>query len=80
MIGIELVKDKKSKEPLDKKIAFEIFNECLRRGLLSMAYSPNIRVIPPLTISEKTAMEAIDIFEEVFTLISRKREYRYCHV
>ncbi|RDJ94066.1 aminotransferase class III-fold pyridoxal phosphate-dependent enzyme, partial [Lacticaseibacillus rhamnosus] len=33
MIGIELVKNKKTKELLDKKIAHQIFIECLERGL-----------------------------------------------
>ncbi len=76
MIGLDLVKDKKTKEPLSKQTATAIFQECLRRGLLSMAYAPAIRIIPPLTISEKTAMEAIDIFEEVFTSISRSGIYK----
>ena len=71
MIGIELVKDKRTKEPLDKALTQKIFRECLKRGLLSMAYAPRIRISPPLTISEKTAMEGVDILEEVFTLIAR---------
>lgn len=76
MIGIELVKNKKTKEPLDKKVAHEIFQECLRRGLITMAYSPFIRIITPLSISEKTAMEGIGIMEEVFSLVARKGNYK----
>jgi len=76
MIGIELVKNKKTKEPLDKKVARMIFEQCLRRGLLTLAYSPNIRMIPPLTIQEKTAMHGIEIMEEVFSEIDRKGLYR----
>src|SRR5205807_2074031 len=68
MIGIELVKNKRKKEPLEKKVSQKIFQECLRRGLISMSYSSPIRIIPPLSISEKTALEGIAILEEVFSL------------
>ena len=48
-IGVELVKDRVSKEPLDKKVCVRIFHECLRRGLVSMVYNPHFRVNPALT-------------------------------
>jgi len=76
MIGIELVKNKRTKEPLDRDVTQKIFQACLRRGLLSMSYVSNIRIIPPLTITEKVALEGVDILEEVFTEISRTRIYR----
>ncbi len=76
MIGIELVKDKKTKEPLDKKVCAKIFQECLKRGLLSMAYTHAIRIIPPLTITETKALEAASIFEEVFSLVNQEKIYR----
>ncbi len=76
MIGIELVKDKISKEPIDKTVSHRIFLECLKRGLLSMAYGNPIRIIPPLNISEKVAMEAVAIFEEVFSLIQKEGSYK----
>ena len=69
MIGIELVKNKKTKEPMDKAAAHKIFQECLKRGLLSMAYSPRIRISPPLTIPGKVAMEGADILDEVFSKV-----------
>lgn len=76
MIGIELVKDKVTKEPIDKAVSTRIFQECLQRGLLSMSYGNPIRIIPPLNITEKVAMEAVDIFEEVFTLIQEAGTYK----
>jgi 4-aminobutyrate aminotransferase-like enzyme len=76
MIGLELVRDKKTKEPLGKDVCHKIFQECLRRGLISMAYASNVRIIPPLTIPEKTAMEGVDILEEVFSEVQRKKLYR----
>ncbi|HWL89722.1 MAG TPA: aspartate aminotransferase family protein, partial [Polyangiaceae bacterium] len=35
-LGIELVADKKTKEPLSRNITRRIFDECVRRGLLTM--------------------------------------------
>src|SRR5437762_2873055 len=49
-IGIELVADRASKEPLPRNICEEIFQEGLRRGLLAMSYKHAIRVQPALTI------------------------------
>ncbi len=75
MIGLDLVKDKKTKEPLSKQTAHLIFQECLKRGLLSMAYSPAIRIIPPLTVPEKVALEGVDILDEVFSQVARSGAY-----
>lgn len=76
MMGIEFVKDKKTKEPLSKEVCLEIFQGCLKRGLLSMSYTYTFRLIPPLTISKKEALEAFDILEETFTAISKKGKYK----
>jgi 4-aminobutyrate aminotransferase-like enzyme len=43
MIGIELVKNRNTKEKLDKKYTKMIFQECLKRGLIIMGYNPDIR-------------------------------------
>lgn len=70
LIGIELVKDKKTKEKLDKDTCKIIFKECLKRGLIVMGYNPDIRINPPLIIDEATAVEGIEIMEEVFTHVA----------
>jgi 4-aminobutyrate aminotransferase / (S)-3-amino-2-methylpropionate transaminase / 5-aminovalerate transaminase len=76
MIGIELVKDKTTKERIDRKVCHRIFHDCLKRGLLSMSYSNPIRIIPPLTISEKSAMQAAAILEEVFMEVQQDGSYK----
>jgi 4-aminobutyrate aminotransferase / (S)-3-amino-2-methylpropionate transaminase / 5-aminovalerate transaminase len=76
MIGIELVKDKTTKERIDRKVCHRIFHDCLKRGLLSMSYSNPIRIIPPLTISEKSAMQAAAILEEVFMEVHQDGSYK----
>ncbi|MBI4403060.1 MAG: aspartate aminotransferase family protein [Deltaproteobacteria bacterium] len=65
-IGMELVKDKATKEPLPRPVTEKIFQECLKRGLLTMAYSASFRIQPALTIDEATVDEAVAILTEVF--------------
>ena len=49
--------DKKTKEPLPRKVTERIFTECVRRGLLTMAYAASFRIQPALTIDEATAQQ-----------------------
>lgn len=72
MIGVELVKGKNSKEMLDKKYTQMIFKECLKRGLIVMGYNPDIRINPPLVITEEIAEEGIQIMEEAFTYVAEQ--------
>jgi len=76
LIGIELVKDRVSKEPLDKKVCVRMFQECLKRGLISMIYNPHFRVNPALSIDRETADTSIGILDEVFGLIAREGGWR----
>ncbi len=66
MIRVEFVRDKETRRPLDRKTCESIFLKAMRRGLLTMAYTSSFRVNPPLVLDEKTAMEGMDILEEVF--------------
>jgi len=72
-LRIELVKDRKSKEPLPRRVTERIFMECVRRGLLTMAYSASFRLQPALTIDEATARNGIAILREVFDLVLREK-------
>ncbi|HEX2865491.1 MAG TPA: aspartate aminotransferase family protein [Ignavibacteriales bacterium] len=66
MIGMELIRPQDPKEKLEKKYTQMIFQECLNRGLIVMGYNPDIRINPPLIITEEIAEEGIDIMEEAF--------------
>lgn len=70
LIGVELVKDRRTKEPLAKHLCVRLFQECLRRGLVSMIYSPSFRVNPPLTIDEATADVALGILDEALACVT----------
>jgi 4-aminobutyrate aminotransferase/(S)-3-amino-2-methylpropionate transaminase len=76
LIGVELVKDRSTKEPLAKEVCVRLFRECLKRGLVSMVYSPSFRVNPSLTIDEGTAENALGILDEVFALLAREGGWR----
>ena len=45
----------------------------VQRGLLSMAYTPRVRLQPALTIDEATAKNGIAILREVFELAKNER-------
>jgi 4-aminobutyrate aminotransferase-like enzyme len=72
-LGMELVKDKKTKEPLPRRVTARIFDECVKRGLLTMAYAPSFRIQPAVTIDESTAANAVAILREVFDLVLAER-------
>ena len=69
MLGIELVRDRLTKEPVPKEVAQALYQECLRRGLVAMTYSPTIRINPPLVISEDTALEGLGLLEGALAAI-----------
>jgi 4-aminobutyrate aminotransferase-like enzyme len=75
-LRLELVRDRKTKEPLPRKLTQRIFTECVRRGLLTMAYAPSFRIQPALTIDEATARNGLAILAEVFDEVGREGSWR----
>jgi 4-aminobutyrate aminotransferase-like enzyme len=69
LIGIDLVKDRKTKEFLPKALCEKFFFEGLKRGIIMMSYSPRVRIHPPLILSEAEAREAVAKMDEAFTAI-----------
>ncbi len=67
VMGIEIVEDKKTKEP-SNKLCQEIVLRCADKGLLVGIVgicSSVIRVGPPLVITDDEVEESLDIMEEV---------------
>src|SRR2546422_88953 len=64
MIGMELVVPG-TRQLLNKKVTRRIFDALLARGVLAMIYNPEVRINPPLVISEDQAMTALAILKEV---------------
>lgn len=71
-LGMELVEDKATKKPLPRSVTERLFQECVRRGLLTMAYSASFRLQPPLTLDESTAMNGMAVLREVFDVAKRE--------
>ncbi|MHB1492521.1 MAG: aspartate aminotransferase family protein [Thermoplasmataceae archaeon] len=73
MVGVEFVKDRKTKEPngdLAQRIKTEMFN----RGVLIHTcghYANVIRFMPPLTIEEPLLRKVMNIFSEVVVKLSK---------
>ena len=73
MIGIELVKNKKTKEPAPE-YASRLAEECFKSGLMILTCGPNsVRFIPPLTINEEIADKALKIFEKAVQKVGRAK-------
>jgi 4-aminobutyrate aminotransferase-like enzyme len=76
MIGLDLVRDRKTREPLGRRTTELIFKETLRRGLLTMSYFPRVRINPPLVITQAQAEAGVEILDEVFTHVRDHVEWR----
>jgi 4-aminobutyrate aminotransferase len=64
MIGIELVKDRRTKE-FAREERHKIILNALAKGLMLLpAGTSVIRICPPLTIKKKEADRGLEIFEE----------------
>lgn len=72
MLGLELVRDRATKELVPNDFTKALFQECLRRGLVAMSYTPVIRINPPLNIPEELALEGLDILDEAIGATARE--------
>ncbi|MFN8625124.1 MAG: aspartate aminotransferase family protein [Candidatus Binatia bacterium] len=76
LIGMDLVKDRTTKEPLSSTVTEQIFRAAFRRGLLLMSYFARVRINPPLVLSETEARDGVAILDEVFAEVARCGNYR----
>lgn len=76
LIGLDLVKDRRTKEPLPAAVTETIFHGALQRGLLLMGYFSRVRINPPLILTEAEADEGVAILDEVFGEVARSGAYR----
>lgn len=66
MLGMDLVVPG-TRTLLDRSVTRWIFDTLLARGVLAMIYQPEVRINPPLVISEEQAMQALAILKEVLS-------------
>ncbi|MCO5141687.1 MAG: aspartate aminotransferase family protein [Oligoflexia bacterium] len=75
-LGIELVKDKETKEPLSENRMKEFYKEGIQKGLLAMSYKPTIRLQPALTIDAESVETGIGLLEEQFQEMYERSDWR----
>jgi 4-aminobutyrate aminotransferase-like enzyme len=65
LIGIELVRDQQTGEPLSREEVREVFQRILAQGLLVMPSGSSLRINPPLTLTHDLADAGCTVLEEV---------------
>jgi 4-aminobutyrate aminotransferase len=74
MIGIELVKDKATREPATA-LRNKVETLAFERGLMILGCGETtLRLSPPLIVKEEEAMVALDILEEALTVVESEHE------
>jgi 4-aminobutyrate aminotransferase-like enzyme len=76
LIRVELVKDRKTREPLDKAVTRQMFLETLNRGMVCMNYKANFRINPPLVLTREDADTGLAILDEVFAHVVKHIPYK----
>ena len=72
MIGVEFVKDRKSKTPADE-LCSKVVDLAFERGLILLSCGKSVmRLAPPLSISRSEMDEGLAIFEEAITLAEKE--------
>ncbi|MEI9949770.1 MAG: aspartate aminotransferase family protein [Pseudomonadota bacterium] len=65
-LGFDLL-EPATREPWTSAECRKLFDATLRRGLVTMAYAPRVRINPPLILSEAEADEALAVLDESLT-------------
>lgn len=72
MIGVELVRDRNTKEPASRELA-EVLTKSFKRGVLVIgAGVSTLRIAPPLNIPEDLLWRALDIVSDVLKEVQRE--------
>ena len=78
MLGVEMVKNRKTKEP-DRKVPERFVSEGLKRGVIFgeskyLGMGNIVKIKPPLVITESQAEQVMKVFTEILDLVSSKPE------
>jgi 4-aminobutyrate aminotransferase/4-aminobutyrate aminotransferase/(S)-3-amino-2-methylpropionate transaminase len=75
LLGIELVKDKKTKEPFEQAGNL-VYQKAFKKGLAWIPAGHILRMSPPLIMDEKYAAKGMDIIEESIAEVEKEFGYR----
>ncbi len=75
-IGVELVKNRKTKEKASQE-ALQVLEECQKRGVLfALSNKPGIgnviKIKPPMVITEELSSRALKVFDEALEIVERQ--------
>jgi 4-aminobutyrate aminotransferase/(S)-3-amino-2-methylpropionate transaminase len=76
LLGIEMVRDRKTREPVASGPMKELYTAGVKRGLLAMIYNPHIRLQPALTIDREAAAEGLAILDSLFFDLEKGGRWR----
>jgi 4-aminobutyrate aminotransferase-like enzyme len=74
LMGIELVKDRATKEPFDKAGA-QVYQKAFAKGLAWIPAGHILRMSPPIVMDEKTLLKGLDIIEESIGEVEKEHGY-----
>jgi 4-aminobutyrate aminotransferase/4-aminobutyrate aminotransferase/(S)-3-amino-2-methylpropionate transaminase len=74
LLGIELVKDKATKEPFDQAGKL-VYQKAFKKGLAWIPAGHILRMSPPLIMDEKYAAMGLDIIEESIAEVEKEHGY-----
>ncbi|MFH0920925.1 MAG: aspartate aminotransferase family protein [Fibrobacterota bacterium] len=74
LLGIELVKDKITKEPFNEA-GRRVYQKAFRKGLAWIPAGHILRMSPPLIMDEAYAMKGMDIIEESIAEVEKENGY-----
>lgn len=74
LLGIELVKDRRTKEPLDE-VGKRVYQKAFRKGLAWIPAGHILRLSPPIIMDEEIAAKGMDIVDEA--IFETERELGY---
>ncbi len=76
MIGVELVRDKKSKEPLSGRAIKTLFQLALKEGMILMITKSVIRVNPALILSQEEGNLGLTKLKKIFDVLEKDNLYQ----
>ena len=73
-MGIELVKDRTTKEPLDKAGAM-VYQKAFAKGLAWIPAGHILRMSPPIVMDDDTLLKGMDLIDEAIGETERELGY-----
>jgi 4-aminobutyrate aminotransferase-like enzyme len=74
LMGIELVKDRATKEPFDRAGVL-VYQKAFRKGLAWIPAGHILRMSPPIVMDESTLLKGLDLIEEAVGEASQELGY-----